>query len=158
MSLEECSDIDPRKDSVKYKEILMASCPLESHLEYHDVCVMDKSFSEFRALLIKEMRSDPLSSPRELYDRIRIEFCKNMTPDEEDEFSESLGQVSRQTLLRKLREVKEETIGKMPKTQSKFIRSKRIKSSVYVKNVKRARIFGGRPFTPVCLPMSSTIS
>ena len=36
----------------------MASCPLESHLEYHDVCVMDKSFSEFRALLIKEMRSD----------------------------------------------------------------------------------------------------
>ena len=60
------------------------------------------------------MRLDPLCEPRELFDRIRIDFCKGMSSDEEDEFSESLAQVSRQTILRKLREVKEETIGKMP--------------------------------------------
>ena len=99
----------------------MSSCPIEMHLEYHDVCVMDKSFNEFKCLLIKEMRLDPLSEPRELFDRIQIDFCKGMSSNEEDEFSESLAQVSRQTILRKLREVKEETIGKMPRTQSKCI-------------------------------------
>ena len=73
----------------------MSSCPIEMHLEYHDVCVMDKSFNEFKSLLIKEMRSDPLSEPRELFDRIRINFCKGMSSNKEDKFSESLAQVSR---------------------------------------------------------------
>ena len=44
------------------------------------------------------MRLDPLCEPRELFDRIRIDFCKGMSSDEEDEFSESLAQVSRQTI------------------------------------------------------------
>ena len=77
----------------------MSSCPFERHLEYHDVCVMDKSFNEFKSILIKEMRLDPLCEPRELFDRIRIDFCKGMSSDEEDEFSESLAQVSRQTIV-----------------------------------------------------------
>ena len=118
-SSEEEFDFDPRKD-IRYKEVLLTACPVEKHLKHHDVCLSDFKVHKFRSALMTEMRENPVSEPREVFDRTRAKFCEGMSEDENAEFSASLNCISRVTLMRKLRMVKEEAIGKMPKSQSKF--------------------------------------
>lgn len=49
-------EIDPRTDS-RYKEILMSSCPLKKHLEYHDVSGVDLSVEIFhKAAAVEETK------------------------------------------------------------------------------------------------------
>ena len=63
------------------------------------------------------MKSDPIQETRELYDQIHIEFTEKMSDAESKAFSAALSKVARESITRKLREVKEDAIGKMPTSQ-----------------------------------------
>ena len=108
---------DPRSDLENYKEILLTGCPAEKHLEYHDVDPYSIIVDKFRVKCVNEMKSDPIHETRELYDKIRIEFTEKMSDTESEAFSAALSKVAQESIMRKLREVKENAIGKMPTSQ-----------------------------------------
>ena len=100
-----------------YKEILLTGCPAEKHLEFHDVDPYSVIVDKFRLKCVNEMKCDPIHETRELYDKIRIEFTEKMSDAESEAFSAALSKVAQESIMRKLREVKEDAIGKMPTSQ-----------------------------------------
>ena len=98
----------------------MSGCTAEKHLNYHVVDPYEITADKFKIKCISEMKADPITETREVYDRVRLEFTENMSNVQSEAFTATINKSSRETIMRKMRLVKENAIGQMPKSQSRY--------------------------------------
>ena len=99
----------------RYLSILFIAC---KYLNFHDVDPYEITADKFKLKCISEMKADPIAETREVYDRIRLEFTENMSNVQSEAFTATINKSSRETIMRKMRLVKENAIGQMPKSQT----------------------------------------